>query len=114
MSGDKGVRLKVPVRRGVSPHFFRGEGREVAEKGAGLTPAPSVSDTFNRTRDTVILSPWKSKVANRQAFSGLRNTGVGRNRSGVNAGSVVGAGLATPPLRLTLNPTSPVNITMSE
>jgi hypothetical protein len=35
-----GVRLKVSVRRGVSPHFFRGEGREVAEKGAGLTPAP--------------------------------------------------------------------------
>jgi hypothetical protein len=39
----------VSVRRGVSPHFFRGEGREVAEKGAGLTPAPSVPDTFNRT-----------------------------------------------------------------
>jgi hypothetical protein len=43
------VRLKVSVRRGVSPHFFRGEGREVAEKGAGLTPAPSAPDTFNRT-----------------------------------------------------------------
>jgi hypothetical protein len=42
------VRLKVSVRRGVSPHFFRGEGREVAEKGAGLTPAPSVPDTFDR------------------------------------------------------------------
>ncbi len=36
----RGVRFKVPVRRGVSPHFFRSEGREVAEKGAGLTPAP--------------------------------------------------------------------------
>jgi hypothetical protein len=45
-----GVRLKVSVRRGVSPHFFRGEGRELAEKGAGLTPAPSVPDTFNRPR----------------------------------------------------------------
>jgi hypothetical protein len=42
------VRLKVSVRRGVRPHFFRGEGREVAEKGAGLTPAPSAPDTFNR------------------------------------------------------------------
>jgi hypothetical protein len=48
---DDGVRLKVSVRRGVSPHFFRGEGMELAEKGAGLTPAPSVPDTFNRTRD---------------------------------------------------------------
>jgi 5-formyltetrahydrofolate cyclo-ligase len=46
----KWVRLKVSVRRGVSPHFFRGEGREVAEKAAGLTPAPSVPDTFNHTQ----------------------------------------------------------------
>jgi hypothetical protein len=44
------VRLKVSVRRGASPQFFRGEGMEVAEKGAGLTPAPSVPDTFNRTQ----------------------------------------------------------------
>jgi hypothetical protein len=49
---DSRVRLNVPVRRGVSPHFFRGEGGEVAEKGAGLTPAPSVPDTFNRTLDS--------------------------------------------------------------
>ncbi len=34
------ARFKASVRHGVSPHFFRGEGREVAERGAGLTPAP--------------------------------------------------------------------------
>ncbi len=34
--------------RGVSPYFFRGEGREVAGKGAGLTPAP---DGFYHSRE---------------------------------------------------------------
>jgi hypothetical protein len=59
----------VSVRRGVSPHFFRGEGREVAEKGAGLTPAPSVPDTFNRTRAMrsalCVNSNWQPETGNR-------------------------------------------------
>ena len=50
-SADALVReYEFAVRRGVSPHFFRGEGREVAEKGAGLTPPPS------RTRASALLS----------------------------------------------------------
>jgi antitoxin (DNA-binding transcriptional repressor) of toxin-antitoxin stability system len=56
------VRLKVSVRRGVSPHFFRGEGREVAEKGAGLTPAPSVK-TLTITDAKKNLGRWLNAAA---------------------------------------------------
>ncbi len=50
LSITKSLGLWSETRRGLSSHFFRGEGREVAEKGAGLTPAPSVPGTFIHTR----------------------------------------------------------------
>jgi hypothetical protein len=67
------VRSKVSVRRGVSPHFFRGEGREVTEKGAGLTPAHSVPDTFNRTpgQRFTRIEPTAFKLP-RGSFGGIR------------------------------------------
>jgi hypothetical protein len=75
------VRLKVSVRRWVSPHFFRGEGREVAEKGAGLTPAPSLPDTFNRTRLVTQLIAHFA-IRGREAMDKVGDeVDLGRNRS---------------------------------